>query len=137
MTHTTPVTFLTLAKLEKARQHIANWRQTQKPRSRIPEPFWASFVELARECGLWRTARTLGLDYNCLKKRLQSAGIVNGYTQEPASAFIELMPSQIAPFSECTVELEHPRGARMRIHLKTGSVPDLATLSGTFWKNAQ
>src|SRR4030042_1025648 len=138
MANTTPVTALSIAKLERARRRLESWRKTRRSRSRIPEHFWVSFVKLVREYGLHKTARTLGLDYACLKKRFESSESATGSGlggPEPTPAFIELIPSSPAPCSECIVELEHPRGAKMRIHLKTGTPPDLAALSTSFWTN--
>jgi len=34
---------------------------------------------------------------------------------------------------ECIIELENPRGAKMRIHLQGAVAPDMATLSRSFW----
>ena len=51
---------------------------------------------------------------------------------QPKSTFIEL-PILSAPSLECSIELEHPRGRRMRIHVKGAALPDLAALSRTFW----
>jgi hypothetical protein len=133
MANTTPVTALSFAKLEMARRRLESWRKTRRSRSRIPEHFWASFVELVREYGLYKTARTLRLDYACLKKRFESAARGSLRVQEPPPAFIELMPSSPVSCSECIVELEHPKGTKMRIHLKTGTPPDLAAISTTFW----
>ncbi len=138
MANKSPASPLALAKLERARRRLESWRKTRMPRSRIPEQLWASFVELVRECGLYKTARTLRLDYTCLKNRCKSseaAGIGRLRTQEPSPAFIELISSSPASCSECIVELEHPRGAKMRIHVKTGTAPDLAALSSSFWTN--
>ena len=53
--------------------------------------------------------------------------------QETTTAFVELVPPQRACWPECIVELEHPRGAKMRIHLKGAEGPDLAALSRSFW----
>ncbi len=53
--------------------------------------------------------------------------------QEAAMAFVELVPPQRACLPECIVELEHPRGAKMRIHLKGVGAPDLTALSRSFW----
>ncbi len=53
--------------------------------------------------------------------------------QETATAFVELVPPQRACLPECIVELEDPRGAKMRIHLKGAEAPDLAALSRSFW----
>ena len=136
------------ARLEAGRRRFERWRRTRKGHSRIPEPLWASAVKLAGAYGLCRTARTLGLDYNALKRRVASArpgdspgGKTAGakaaqrktVTEEPATAFVELVPPQRACLPECIVELEDPRGAKMRIHLKGAEAPDLAALSRSFW----
>jgi len=116
--------------------------------SRIPERLWTSAVKLAGMYGLCRTARTLGLDYNTLKRRVAAAGpdvssgpktvgakAARGKTaaQEAATAFVELVPPQGACLPECIVELEHSDGAKMRIHLKGTEPTDLAALSRSFW----
>ena len=44
--------------------------QDAQGHSRKPDPLWTSAVKLAGACGLCRTARTLGLDYNALKRRV-------------------------------------------------------------------
>jgi len=136
------------ARLEAGRRRFERWRRTRKGHSRIPEPLWTSAVKLAGAYGLCRTARTLGLDYNALKRRVASArpgdspgGKTAGAkaarrktaAREPATAFVELAPPQRACLPECIVELEHPRGAKMRIHLKGAEDPDLAALSRSFW----
>ena len=36
---------------------------------------------------------------------------------------------------ECTLELEDPGGAKLRVHLKGFEAPDLAALSRGFWQN--
>lgn len=134
--------------LEAGRRRFERWRSTRKGHSRIPEPLWTSAVKLAGAYGLCRTARTLGLDYSALKRRVASARPGNspgGKTagtkaarektaaQEAATAFVELVPPQRACLPECIVELENPRGAKMRIHLKGAEAPDLAALSRSFW----
>jgi len=61
------------ARLEAGRRRFERWRRTRRGHSRIPERLWTSAVKLAGAYGLCRTARTLGLDYNALKKRIHSA----------------------------------------------------------------
>ena len=61
------------ARLEAGRRRFERWRRTRQGHSRIPEPLWMSAVKLAGAYGLCRTARTLGLDYNALKRRAASA----------------------------------------------------------------
>jgi len=136
------------ARLEPGRRRFERWRRTRQGHARIPEPLWTSAVKLAGAYGLCRTARALGLDYNALKRRVASArpgdspgGKTAGAkavrqktaAQETATAFVELVPPQRACLPECIVELEHPRGAKMRIRLKGVEAPDLAALSRSFW----
>jgi hypothetical protein len=131
------------ARLEAGRRRFERWRRTRQGHSRIPEPLWTSAVKLAGAYGLCRTARALGLDYNALKRRVASAdphaspgqktAQQKPAAQETATAFVELVPSERAGLPECIIELEDPRGAKMRVHLKGVEAPDLAALSRSFW----
>ena len=53
-------------KLEDLRQRLEQWRSTHKRRGRIPETLWAEAAELARQHGIYQTARTLRLEYTRL-----------------------------------------------------------------------
>jgi hypothetical protein len=75
----------------------------------------------------------LRLDYNTLKKRINSAGPHNSSGEEAGTAFVELVSPERTCLPECIVELEDPHGSRMRIHLRGCEVPDLAALSRSFW----
>lgn len=139
------------ARLEKTCRQFERWRRTRKGRSRIPEALWASAVKAAGQYGLCRTARALRLDYYALKKRVEASACLSGGQaarhgpDRPVSAkaqgvagqavagFIELPPAVPAGLPECILELEDPRGAKMRIHLKGGQVPDVTALSRSFW----
>jgi len=131
------------ARLEAGRRRFERWRRTRKGHSRIPDPLWTSAVKLAGAYGLCRTARTLGLDYNALKRRVASADPHDSpeqrtarqktAEQKPATAFVELAPPAPTCSPECILELEDPCGAKMRIHLKGADGPDLAALSRSFW----
>lgn len=121
------------ARLEAGRRRFERWRKTRKGHSRIPEPLWTSAVRLAGAYGLCRTARTLRLDYNALKKRVNSADPPDSSGRETGTAFVELVPPERAGLPECIVELEDPGGAKMRMHLKGVEAPDLTALSRSFW----
>jgi hypothetical protein len=135
------------ARLEAVQRRFEVWRRTRQGRARIPGRLWKSAVGLAATYGLCRTARTLGLDYNALKRHVESAGLTAsrpgprptrkmgtrsaptdgdfGSTRcdpqpahrAPAMAFVELPPLERFGAPECIVELEHPHGAKMRIRL--------------------
>src|SRR6266571_6391849 len=100
------------AELEEVRRRLQVWRRKRKHGSRIPEALWRAAAKLAREHRPGKVAHALGLDYYCLKKRLGSANSKS--VPEAKAAFVELLPSVPTPDRECTFELEHPRGTRMK-----------------------
>jgi hypothetical protein len=101
-------------------EQIARWRETRRHRERMPEQLWAKAVSLAR------------LDYYALKDRLGTP-VESAARRERQASFLEFPVSLCAATAECTIEMEHPRGSRMRIQVKGGSAPDLPALSRSFW----
>jgi len=56
--------------LEQTRRRITRWRETRTHRGApMPAPLWTAAIALARQHGLYTTARALHLDYGSLKKR--------------------------------------------------------------------
>jgi len=123
--------------LEQVRRRLECWRKTRKRCSSIPDGLWAAAVELARQYGVNKTARALGLDYYSLKRRLESGTHPGLYEPKGGAQFMELVTPLGNPSPECIVELEHRRGAKMKIHLKGRVEPDLVALSGLFWSAAR
>jgi hypothetical protein len=121
----------TPAELLEASQRFEDWRSSHSGRRPIPETLWSAAAELAREHGVFRTAKVLRLDYSKLKKQMMP-------TQPKAKpptppAFVELIAPESTTTFECTIEVEGPRG-RMRIEWKGTTAPDLAGLSRAFWE---
>lgn len=116
--------------IDPLQKRLEAWRKSHKPRSRLPVRLWNAAARVAGQCGLNKTAKALRLDYYDLKKRLEVAAVNHG----PASSFIELSPAAPSLIPECLIELEARNGTKMRIHLKGMAVPDLNTLSSTFWR---
>jgi ribosomal protein L32 len=112
--------------LERIRKRLSTWRKSKRPRSRIPDALWAAAVEEAARCGVNRVAKTLGLDYYSLKKRLDASG-------DSAPVFMELLPAAAGSVSECSIELEGCDGTKMRIQIKGAETPDVAALSRGLW----
>ena len=135
--------------LKRIHGRLEHWRQTRRGRVRIPEGLWGLAVQAAGTCGLNRTARTLGLDYYSLKKRVEAAGCQTerqaprrGSEASAAARFVELpplagvtepVPSTSGGVPECLVEFERAGGAKLCVHLKGVAVPDLVALSRSFW----
>ena len=117
------------AEIEEAQLQFENWRRERKRGQRIPENLWGTAVELAKQHGVWPTARALNLDYSRLKRRVRNGD------DEKSGEFVELI-SQGAMLCTCIVEMEDARGARMRIELK-GAAADVTALSRTFWSERE
>ena len=116
--------------IEEARQQFESWRGDRKVGERIPANLWATAVELAKQHGVWPTAKALHLDHSRLKR-----SVGKDEDDEKNGAFVELIPEG-AMLCGCTVEMEDGRGARMRIELK-GAAADVTALSRTFWSERE
>ena len=89
-------------------------------------------MQVAGHYGLHRTTQALRLDYYALKKRVEDAAFDREPDREAAATFFELSTPVSSGVSEYIVELEDPGGARMRLHLKGGAVPDVTALVRSF-----
>ena len=122
--------------IQELSRQIEQWRSNRPYRMPMPEPLWTLAANLARQYGVAPVCRFLRLDYYFLKERVQASEQreVSEIESTPGRAtFIELPSLTAGAVSECSIELEHPRGPRMRIHVKGSTLPDLASLTRTFW----
>jgi hypothetical protein len=101
-------------------QQLDQWRGAQKGRAKLPESFWQAAVDLAKQYGVFRTARPLRLDYTRLKQRL------SGAAQRPA--FVELVRPQPAEMEECVIEFESAQGGKMRVQWRSNTPLDWTNL---------
>lgn len=120
------------ARLSALRDRMEGWRRTRGgKRTRIPEELWSAAVDVARAEGVYPTSKALRLDYYDLKGRVDRAG-QPGVTTSPA--FVELEPvMKLSGTGKAVLELEGPRGDRMRIEVTGMSTVDVATLARTIW----
>jgi hypothetical protein len=119
--------------LSIARRQLEQWRRRQQGRKRLPQELWAKAVALAQTYGLNKTARTLGLKYDSLKKHLEAAAPDAWDPGKAKPDFIELLPGGLTPAcTECTIEWEDGSGATMRMHVKGIGVADLVFLARGF-----
>ena len=128
----------------RVREQLNQWRQDHNGRGRIPAVLWAEATRLAREHGLHKTARLLGLDYYSLKKRMQTESAPESKAEPspamdlPTSpAFVELQPIFPSAAFECILELQNAQGTQLKLHLRGSSAPDLMALSSVFWSSAR
>jgi len=116
----------------RAYRRFERWRKGHKARLPIPERLWALAAQVAREHGVFRTAKVLRLEYGKLKR--MAAGATQTRPALTPAAFVELVSPQAEALSECVIELEGPRG-KMRLQWKGATVSDLAGLIRV-WESA-
>ncbi len=101
------------------------WRRSHRGRLPIPEGLWASAAAVAREHGVFRTAKVLRLEYGKLKRMAESA-----QPATPPTAFLELIPQPVG-VPEFLIEVEGARG-KLRIQWKGATASDLVGLIRTW-----
>lgn len=117
------------AALSRVQRKIEQWRQQHRPRARLPDELWSEAAKLGCVYGINRTARALRLDYYALKKH--AAAAAGG--DERAPEFVEILPGGMpASRPECTIEVEDTSGAKLRIRVQGGDLPDVAELTRVF-----
>jgi hypothetical protein len=100
----------------------------------MPATLWDAAVAAARQHGLYRTARTLRVDYGALKKHVEATA--DSAHALPSTTFVELTPSGPRGPSACVIEIEGPRGT-MRIRLSGVALRDIVAVAQMAWGEAQ
>ncbi|HVR73729.1 MAG TPA: hypothetical protein VMT52_05330 [Planctomycetota bacterium] len=118
-------------RLEAARRRFEAWRSTRQGKDRIPQALWRRAAICGSVYGVYRTARALGLDYQCLKRRVSGLG-APAARSEKAPTFFEVPSIPAQGRAECVVELESPRGTKIRLELWGRAVPDVLELARRF-----
>ena len=129
--------------VEQLRRRFEEFRSTHAVRSRLPEELWAAAAKLARRDGIEATAQALDVDRPSLQKwtnRFEARAEAKPGKprrqrqprREPAASFVELLAGNTGAVASCLVEVESPRGAKLRLELKAIPTGDLAELIRAF-----
>ena len=119
--------------LSAASQRFNQWRSRHRKRTRLPKELWRQAAALAREHGLNKTARGLGLEYYSLKKHLDEMTTEEVIPAKAEPDFIELVGGVMTPGStECTIEWSDGGGSTVRMHIKGAGLSELASLASVF-----
>ena len=130
--------------VEHLGRRFEEFRRTHPVRSRLPEELWAAATKLARRDGIEATAQALDVDRPSLQKwtnRFEPRAEAiprkprrqRQSKREPAAAaFVELLAGNTGAVASCLVEVESPRGAKLRLELKAISTSELAELIRAF-----
>ena len=116
--------------LEQLQRRFEEFRNLRPSRGRLPAGLWKEAAEAARRFGLNPTAQALRLDYNRLKKHMTAAPspIKQRKQVAPAPTFVELIGAVPRVTTDCRIEVESDRGAKLRLELKGLATSELASL---------
>lgn len=110
--------------VEGLRVRIEAWRSSEHRGKRMPEELWQAAGAAARRLGVFPVSRSLGLNYQTLKRRAYPTAESSPSKVVSHPRFIEVAafaPSNgIAP-GEAIVEMIGPEGARLTVRLKDSS----------------
>lgn len=131
--------------VEQLRRRFEEFRGTHAVRSRLPEELWAAAAKLARRDGIGTTALALDVDRPSLQKwtdrfepgveprsRRSPRQRPLGGREQAAPAFVELLAGTPGAAASCLVEVESPRGGKLRLELKAIPTSELAELIRAF-----
>ena len=132
--------------VEQLGRRFEEFRRTHPVRSRLPEELWAAAAKLARRDGIEATAQALDVDRPSLQKwtdRFEPrAASKAAQASTPASAArtracgarLRGTAGGRTPVAaaSCLVEVESPRGAKLRLELKAIPTSELAELIRAF-----
>ena len=116
-----------LVTMRQVRRRLERWRRTRAYlRAPIPDSIWADAVALARQDGVYETARALPIHYGALKRHVAAAD--RRAVSRERSRFVELPPMPPTVGGDAVIEMDGPRGT-VRIRVHGMGLPDMARLS--------
>ncbi len=120
--------------VETVRLALEAWRGRRKRGERIPRAVWERAAEAARQYGVIRVSRALGLDYNHLKRRTregEAAAVTPARFMELPEGLAEVGRGREGGLA-CIVELEKCNGTRLRLSVREGMNVDWAQVKDAF-----
>ena len=121
--------------LEEVRGRFETWRSRKKAGSPIPKSLWEAAVSQCQEHSILEVSRSLRLNYNDLKSRVQEHKKKALPSTLGRMEFVELGIEGLSKPPECIVEMEAANGAKLRLHY-LGHQKDIdpVELVKVFWR---
>lgn len=123
------------ARVREVREQVALWRRTRERRSPMPADLWTEAVGLARREGTYATARTLGLNFESLARRVAEGRAGGEDDRVQARGFVEVSGAQLleaAGPGGPVVEVSDGSGVRLTIRLTGGAPLDVVGVVQAF-----
>lgn len=118
--------------LNQVREELKAWRAMPGKGQKIPEPVWRGAVRAAKRHGVYPVCKVLGLDYSCLRKRVEEGRKRRRNQLELMPAFVEVKPEPQSDDRAFVVELEKSNGTRLRICAKVAATVDWNKIKEVF-----
>lgn len=118
----------------EVQSRFAAWRKNKQSK-RIPEELWEAAVTLSPEYSVHKISRGLSLSHAVLKKRIALTEMKSATSSNLGHGFIAIDIPQMHS-AECTIEMEHCSGSKMRMHFKGTADLDLQSVAESFWSKA-
>lgn len=123
------------ATLEEVRDRFETWRSRKKAGSPIPKALWEAAVSQCHDHTILEVSRSLRLNYNDLKARVQEPEKKALPSTVGSMEFVELDLEALSKPPECIVEMEAANGAKLRVHyLGHQKGIDPVELAKVFWR---
>ena len=120
--------------IEEVQKKFESWRKVKRNhREPIPRDLWQAAADLARKYSVAAVSKELGLSYMDLKERAYGRSRP-GLKDSKSPSFVELGPARPHLFPETILEMENPKGSKIRISFKGGADFDFTALAETFLK---
>jgi len=121
----------TKSDLDKSLREYENWRRNRPNRGLIPDHLWESAVRLCRTYSINQVVKTLHLNYNALKTRVESDQSGSAYkrgkrnSRKKTARFIDLTTSGVKlPYhpvpGNIIIEYQKTDGNNLKIHIPHG-----------------
>lgn len=123
--------------VEALRLRFEEFRNRHEKRTRFPGELWRAAAELAGKRGINAVARTVRLDANSLKKWMAQGAAAQPTKQKDHErakerAFVELFAPAAGAAGTCVLEVESPKGGKLRLEWKGVSSAELTQLIRAF-----
>lgn len=123
-------------RLQKIRTSIDIWRWTRAKRSPMPEELWTPAMQMAKQLGVWRVARELGLSYESLRRRVEE----KASRTEATMGFVEVRGADLMAemaTDNTVIELFATDGTRLVVRLGRGAIVDPMAMIAAFRQQAK
>ncbi len=116
--------------LMQMRQRLDAWRGSHARGVAFPEALWSAAGRVAQRRGVYVTSRTLGLEYNKLKRA--SGGVIGRVGRKArrsrtgkAMKFIEVTGVLPASPGGCRMSLQGPEGQRLQLDMASSAATEM------------